>query len=596
MATKEQVEDVVQYIRGSTVVFHNAKFDIRALSTIGIDFHWDFEETLLASHCYSSADNHGLKELAIKYLDYSDADEHHLHQQVIKARNKARLLGWKLHDSTYADYWVPYQLSGDLSLENYATKDAERTMLLWQLYEPLLDELDLRQGYEREKELLKVVYKMENDGITINMDTLKNTKSFLEKEITKTKIRANHYLKKESLLVINLDSPKQLIDILHTDKGFNLPVVKTTDKGGTSTDKEVLRELFDKSEEDTTQYKFLKQLLMKRSMNSAIGYLKGYEKLCYEVKGDVTYARLYPSLNQTGTKTTRFTSSNPNGQNISKKTGVKFEEDKFSIPKLRDVFGPMPGKVWYSIDYSQLELRVFAAVSKEQSLIDALNAGYDFHGFVASQIFGKSMDEVEDSERTIAKNVNFALIFGAGPDKVNATAGIPNAYELFAGQFPNAIAYMQKVIREVKRLGHLRTVDGYRLDVSRSAPYKGVNYLVQGTAGRIVKSSMVKIGNEDWFDWKSIRLVLQIHDELIIEVDEHSPYNSPQYIHRIMSLMSEAGLDMGINTPVDADIITTDWGHGRAIKVTPTNFYLDNSINWRVYKALSNPKVAHAHR
>jgi DNA polymerase-1 len=238
------------------------------------------------------------------------------------------------------------------------------------------------------------------------------------------------------------------------------------------------------------------------------------------------------------------------------------------------MFGPVPEKTWYAIDYSQLELRVFAAVSKEQPLIDALDAGYDFHGFVASMIFKKPMDEVEDWERTIAKNVNFALIFGAGEDKVNETAGISNAYELFADQFPNAIHYMQKVIQDVRKTGTLRTVDGYRLDIPTDAPYKGVNYLVQGTAGRIVKHAMIKIDKEEWFDWKQIRLVLQIHDELIIEVDNNSPYNSPRYINRIMHLMSEAGAEMGINTPSSCERITTDWGHGEEIVVTETEFTL----------------------
>ncbi len=281
-----------------------------------------------------------------------------------------------------------------------------------------------------------------------------------------------------------------------------------------------------------------------------------------------------------GTGTTRFSSSNPNGQNISKKNKVKFGQKgqegyaEFVIPKLRDVFGPTLDKTWYAIDYSQLELRVFAAVSQEQPLIDALNAGYDFHGFVASMIFKKPMDEVEDSERTIAKNVNFALIFGAGEKKVNETAGISNAYELFANQFPNAISYMQKTIKEVQKNGHLRTVDGYRLDIPPNAPYKGVNYLVQGTAGRIVKHAMIKIANESWFDWKQIRLVLQIHDELIIEVNNDSPFNSPQYISRIMDLMSEAGAEMGMNTPSSCERICSDWGHGEEIVVTPTEFTL----------------------
>jgi DNA polymerase-1 len=574
---KAERDSLEKYLSNKVIIFHNAKYDIRCLEKIGINFHWNFEETLLASHAVSSSDKHGLKELAVKYLEFSDSDEKLLKQAVNRARHQARKLGWMVHEATEPDYWIPGQLDEtDRTCETYAVQDAERTMLLWKLYEPLLDELDLRAGYEREKELLRVVYRMESDGITINLRRLNEIQSFLLREVSEAESMAKDEAKGIGLYNLNLDSNKQLPKLLHDPKYLGLPIGKTTEKGNISMDKEALSTLYKASESGSPAYNFLRQMLLRRTFLSGIRYLEGYKSKAYKINNE--WAILFASLNQTGTQTTRFSSSNPNGQNVSKKAKAKLKwgdkEEEFSIPKLREVFGPVPGKVWYAIDYSQLELRVFAAVSKEQGLIDALNAGYDFHGYVASRIFNKPMDEISDQERTIAKNTNFALIFGASPRKVNETAGIPNAYELFAGQFPNATAFMQKTIREVKKTGHVRTVDGYRLDIPLNAPYKAVNYLVQGTAGRIVKNAMVKIDREDWFDWENIRLVLQIHDELIIETDSRGEYNTPQYISRITDLMQEAGSDMGINTPVDCDLITTDWGHGQLIKVTPTELVL----------------------
>jgi DNA polymerase-1 len=573
----EQRQAITDYISRYVLVFHNCKFDVRALSTIGITFNWElgFEETLLASHAVSSSDRHGLKELAIKYLEFSDADEKLLKSTVTKARNTARRLGWTLSDHPAADYWIPGQLDeNDRSCETYACQDAERTMLLWQLYEPLLDTLDLRAGYEQEKRLLRVVYRMESDGITINTRRLNEIQSFLLQETEDCEAILKDEAKAMGYKNLNLDSGSQVANILHSKKHFNLPVIKTTEKGQISTDKDSLSKLYRITDKGTSEYNFLRQMLLRRTFLSGIRYLEGYKKNCYRFHRD--WAILFCSLNQTGTQTSRFSSSNPNGQNVSKKAEAKLKwgdiTEKFEIPKLREVFGPIPGKTWYAIDYSQLELRVFAAVSQEQGLIDALNAGYDFHGYVASRIFNKPMDEITDMERTIAKNTNFALIFGASPRKVNETAGIPNAYELFAGQFPYATEFMQKTIREVKKTGYVRTVDGYRLDIPLQAPYKAVNYLVQGTAGRIVKNAMVKIDSEDWFNWENIRLVLQIHDELIIESDTNCEFNSPAYINRIMELMRESGRDMGIDTPADCDIITTDWGHGEKIEVTPTEF------------------------
>jgi DNA polymerase-1 len=570
-----QRRQISNYISKYTIVYHNAKFDIRALESIGIKTHWTFEETLLASHAVSSSEKHGLKELAIKYLDFSDDDEKLLHQEVLKARRLARQKGWKLSDCTKADYWLPGELDPkNKSLEKYAVKDAERTMLLWQMYDSVLDELDLRAGYEKEKELLKVVYKMETDGITINTKKLESIQNYLKYETVKCETIARKQSERVGYENLNLDSNKQLAEVLHDEKYFNLPVGVVTEKGNISTCKDAFNVLYKDTVEGSTANIFLRQMLLKRAYQSGTRYLEGYQRLAYRITNE--WSLLFPSLNQTGTQTTRFSSSNPNGQNISKKDKVKVKfgdkVETFDLPKLRDVFAPVPGKTWYAIDYSQLELRVFAAVSKEQGMIDALNAGYDFHGYVASRIFNKPFDEITESERTIAKNTNFALIFGASPAKVNATAGIHNAYELFAGQFPYAADFMQKTIGEVKKTGYIRTVDGYRLDIPLNAPYKAVNYLVQGTAGRIVKNAMVKIDKEDWFNWENIRIVLQIHDELIIETDIKSEYNSPKYIHRIMELMLESGQEMGINTPADCDKITTDWGHGEKINVTPTEF------------------------
>lgn len=538
---------------------------------MGIEFHWNFEETLLASHALSSSDKHGLKELAIKYLDYPDIDEKKLKKKVLLARNRVRG-DWKIAKATECDYWLPGQVfPEDKSLEDYAYQDAERTMLLWLLYEPLLKKLNLYEGYEKEKELLRVVYKMETDGITINMDRLNEIQDFLSLEANKCSIRAKFTARKRGYTNLKLDSNKDLKELLFTKEGFNLPIIKRTEKGNVSTDKEVINTLYENTEKGTDEYKFLKQMLTRRAYLTGFRYLEGYRTKAYQINDE--WYRLYPSLNQSGTQTTRFSSSNPNGQNVSKKDEKKIGQDTvLHIPKLRDVFGPMPGKTWYAIDYSQLELRVFAAVSKEQALIDALDSGYDFHGYVASRIFRKSMDKISSQERTIAKNTNFALIFGASPRKVNQTAGIPNAYELFSGQFPNAAQFMESTIRKVSKIGYVTTLDGYRLDIPLEAPYKAVNYLVQGTAGRIVKNAMLKINREAWFDWENIRLVLQIHDELIVETLNSGPYNTPRYINRIVTLMLEAGLDMGINTPASCNRITTDWGHGEEIVVTDNEF------------------------
>ena len=570
-------QEVIAYTKGFIPVFHNAKFDIRALRAIDIDLDvTEYEDTLLASHAVSSTDNHGLKELAIKYLGYTDHDERLLHKAVLSARGKAKKLGWTLgadekdKEQPAWDYWMPGQLeSGNNSMETYAYADAERTILLWLIYKDLLKEQDLWKGYCEEKELLKVVMKVEDCGLTLKKSKVLETASFLSRNRTKYVDKYKFAAKKAFGKVINPDSGDDIRQVIYED--FAIEPIAFTEKGTPKTDKKTLQKLYEGVEENTYEHKFLKELLTSKAYVSGARYLRGYRQLAHSIiPGFIT---LYTSLNQVGAATNRFTSSNPNGQNVGKKNKYNVADREIIVPKMRDVFCPAPGKVWYSIDYSQIELRVFAAVSDEESLMDALLAGYDFHGYVASRIFDVELHNVTDAQRTIAKNVNFALIFGAKEAKVNATAGMDNAYELFATQFPHAHKFMAKVIQDVERDGYVHTIDGYRLSVPLETPYKGVNYMVQGTAGRIIKKAMRELDKQ--IDWQEFKMILQVHDELIFEVNEDSEYNSPKYLRNIMDIMEGAGDAFNVVTPVSLEIIREDWGHGVECKtVTESEFVL----------------------
>lgn len=546
-------------------MFHNAKFDIRSLGSIEVCVDWSrYEDTLLASHAVCSTDNHGLKELSVKYLAYSDTDELRLQKAVMAARREAKKLGWTLGEDEKGkaqvtwDYWMVGLLDPtNVAMQTYAMADVERTMLLWGLYKEILVEDDLWKGYCEEKELQRVVYRVENCGLSVSKSKIESTATFLtrERELHLEKVRfvSRKCLGKE----LNTESGDDIREVLYKD--FALPIPKRTETGLESINKDTLKILYEQTEENTYEHKLLKHLLTSKAYISGARYLKGYSQLLHD--RDALWGVLYTSLNQIGAATNRFTSSNPNGQNVGKKNKYKVGDSEIVVPKMRDVFGPMPGKIWYSIDYSQIELRVFAAVSNEQALIDALEAGYDFHGYVASRIFNKELGQVSDQERTIAKNVNFALIFGASEAKVNATAGIPNAYSLFSTQFPNASRFMARVIDDVRVNGCVRCMDGYRLSVPTDSPHKGVNYMVQGSAGRILKYAMRSI--DKYIDWDKFKMILQVHDELIFEVDVDSEYNSAPYLRSIMDIMESAGDTFGLKCPVSLEIIDTDWGHGR---------------------------------
>lgn len=619
----QERKEVRDYLEGAILVFHHAKFDVRAFSVIGIGFDfwlddWSvlpdknpkyppliircqtFHDTLLQSHACCSSDLHGLKELGVKYLRYSDSDEKALAAAVAAAARYCKSngievsLGMELNGkrSTKSDYWLPkfvydhiLRTEGEVPEElqhfkdvciTYAGKDVERTILLHGVFQEVMEDINVFKGYEREKRLLQVVYRTEQEGITLNERKRSTKIKHLLKTRDEHSLICQKYADKLAKRPVNLRSADDLIEVIY--KRMKMPVTKVTEKTSKpSTKAEIFADFYDLTKDPKGGHynrqasAFFLNLILAKKNDKAATDLDNYKNYSLPHPKSKDYIVIYPSLNQSGTGTVRFSCSNPNGQNVSKVNLVEIGNDKEEHPgpRLRDVYSPPPGKIWYAIDYNQLELRVFATDSDEASLIQALDDGFDFHGFVSTQIFGKPIEKISKQERRIAKNTDFAIIFGAGEQKVNETAGIPGAYKMFAGLFPNVHSHMQKVITEVRKNGYVRTMDGYRLAIPNE-PYKAVNYRVQGTAGSIIKNAMIAIDQEGLVDWIDSRIVLQIHDELIIEFTKDSPKHTPAAVYAVMRAMEQAGADLGINTPVSCERIESDWGHGEEVKVTKT--------------------------
>jgi DNA polymerase-1 len=483
--------------------------------------------------------------------------------------------------ATKADYWLPrlHDPSCDL-YSKYCRCDCERTILLFLLFQEILSQETLLKGYEREKRLLPTIYRMETGGITVKNKPLEAKIESLKEECEVRRRRCNRFGAKHSRNPqFNCNSAAHLTGLLYNE--FQLAPLKTTKTNAPSVDKDSLSHLYTKIKNEDEGYctagqrrelakpllKFLNDILELKVHQKGLESLVSYKQRALPINGFRRfYSRLYPSINQSGTITTRLSSNDPNGQNVSKKRLVRILDEEIEGPKVRDVYGPQSGRVWYAIDYSQLELRVFAAASNEQSLIQALADGYDFHGYVASKIFDKPIDQITDDERRIAKNVNFALIFGAGPAKVNATAKRADAYDLFSSLFPNVKSFMTETIERAVKDGYVHTMDGYRLTVPRNAPYKSVNYIVQGTAGSIIKRAMTLIDERKRINWKTSRLIIPIHDELVSEFRTDEPH--VHHVHGMVKDMEEAGSELGILTPVSVERITSNWGNGQEVQVT----------------------------
>lgn len=572
-------------------VFHNANFDLRALATLfeipvqqvkklhkHSDGFWDHvHDTLLMSHVLDNQRSHGLKDLSVRYLKFPKDDEESLKEATKAARRlfrslhrKGEIPDWQIHDETEADYWLPKLMFKafpvlaqphwkDVCL-SYALKDVERTISLYTLFKDLLLKRDTYGIYLREIETLKVVTDVQSRGMNFLRPVATRVLNGLESQIESYSQKLMAKVNSFGIEEINFESPPQLQNLLYQLMKF--PVVALTDKGKPSTDASTLQHLINCCP-DHPHVDFLVYLKELKLNLTSSKYIRNYLHFAIpSQEGKRKKFTLYPNLNQTGTKTTRFSCSNPNGQNIS--TGKEEEDDtghKIKRFNLRELFGPPPGYVWYAIDYSSLQLIIFAYEANDEGMIDAFAKGYDFHNYVAKGLF--DTEEPTKNERRIAKNVNYALIFGAGAERVDATAGMDGAYELYQNQFPIVADYMAKISYQVRKTGQVKTAFGYPLNVPREQPYKGVNYIVQGDEGNIVKQAMSLTNDFLSMHPSKSRLIMQIHDELVFECPKDKEFP----LSRICSLMMSPAREIGWSTPVGAALVTTHWGNKKELEL-----------------------------
>jgi DNA polymerase-1 len=603
---QREVKQIQQLIdKHDTVVFHNAKFDIRMLASIGITVPWEkVTDTGLMSHIFNSFTHASLrgklKPLALKYLDIPDDDEQDLRQAVTKARLKVKSLDWAIADSgdkkgdhIARDYWLPRAVAKHLDLEpdhewwdvlgNYAAIDAVRTMRLYQFFLPEITRRSKEQ-YERERRLIRITHDMERHGLSIKRKELKREL----KQFTQDSVAYRSFIEEVSgqfYEEFNVDSGDQMRELVFTKlkakvHGFTGSGKPSLDKNNrklilknTKTDKQAkyeakLETLMESDDYDpdvaakyqgkimqfmTVPHKVIWSYDRYQIANTAVKYLQSYANaLCNDT--------IFPSLNPNGTGTTRYSGSDPNPQNISK--GKEMEDGEKPEYNLRSVFGPRYGWKWYCVDYSQLQLRIFAFVSGEKSMIKAFEKGYDFHTFVASTLLGRKIGDITDIERReYGKNVNFGFIFGKRfPDDIA---------DMLARLFPTANDYMERIKKQVYRDKYVTTPHGYRLylpfEGGKIKAHAGVNYIVQGCEGDIVKNAMI-LCHKHLQKVKNFHLVMQVHDELVFTCPADHP-SQHKVMKQLMMLMEEPGLDVNMVTPVDAKWTVTNWSETEKYEV-----------------------------
>ena len=492
-------------------VGQNLKYDRNVLLNHGIELQGIAYDTMLESYVLNStASRHDMDSLARRYLN-------------VETISFEEIAGKGVKQLTF----------NQIELEQaapYAAEDADITLRLHQtLWGKLSAEPGLAKVFsEIELPLLPVLARMERLGTTIEPKLLHQQSQEIEVRLAELEKQAHELAGQE----FNLSSPKQLGEILFTKLG--LPIIKKTPKGAPSTAEEVLAELAETYE--------LPQLLME---HRGLAKLKSTytDKLPLMIKPQT--GRVHTSYHQAVAATGRLSSTDPNLQNIP----VRNEQGR----RIRQAFIPCAGYKLVAADYSQIELRIMAHLSGDKGLLTAFAEGKDIHKATAAEVFGVALDAVTSDMRRSAKAINFGLIYGMSAFGLAKQLGIGRAeaqkyMDLYFERYPGVLEYMERTRQQADAQGYVETLFGRRLylpdiksrnaGLRKAAERAAINAPMQGTAADIIKRAMINVdgwirGIED----ESIRMLMQVHDELVFEIREEK---LEEYIAIIKEKMSAA--------------------------------------------------------
>ncbi len=473
-------------------VLQNAKYDQHVFANHGIQLAGIAHDTMLESYVIESDKGHDLGQLCSRHLGLATIAYEDL------CGKGAKQITFDQVDIERA--------------ATYAAEDADVTLRVHQVLHPrFANEPGLSRIYhEIELPAREVIWRMERNGILIDGAALGRQSHEIGQKIMALETQAYELAGQP----FNLASPKQLGDILFNQLG--LPVKKKTASGAPSTDEEVLSEL-------ALDYPLPKLLLEHRSLSKLKGtYTDKLPRMINPQTG-----RVHTSFSQASVVTGRLASSDPNLQNIP----VRTDEGR----RIRTAFVAPPGSKIVSADYSQIELRIMAHLSGDERLLDAFAHGEDVHRATAAEIFGVTPLEVGPDQRRVAKSINFGLIYGMSAFGLARQLGLERSaaqtyIDRYFTRYPGVARYMEEARQAARDQGYVETAFGRRLwfpEIRSSqamrrqgAERAAINAPMQGTAADLIKMAMVAV--QGWLDASALesRLVLQVHDELVLEVPE----------------------------------------------------------------------------
>jgi DNA polymerase-1 len=495
----------------------NLKYDAHVLANHDIHMRGIAEDTMLESYVLDSTQRHDMDTMALRLLGHET-----IHFEDIAGKGAKQL--------TFNE--IDLEQAGP-----YAAEDADITLQIHhKLSAQLKAEKKLQSVYrDIELPLLPVLQKIERNGVKVDVPMLEKQSRQLARRIVEIEQQAFEVAGES----FNLASPKQLQAILFEKLG--LKPKRKTPKGQPSTAEDVLQEFADEGVELPTL------ILEHRGMSKLKSTYT--DKLPQQVDADT--GRVHTSYNQTVAATGRLSSTDPNLQNIP----IRSEEGR----RIRQAFIADKGNCLLAADYSQIELRIMAHLSQDQSLLDAFGEGLDIHRATAAEVFGVAVDEVDSNQRRAAKAINFGLIYGMSAFGLARQLGI-GRYEaqeyvdLYFARYPGVKAYMDSTREQAHQQGYVETVFGRRLYLpeinSRNgqrrqyAERTAINAPMQGTAADIIKRAMIEVDRVLSSNKLDARVVMQVHDELVVEVAEKQADKLARLLHTGMESAAELSVPL----------------------------------------------------
>jgi DNA polymerase-1 len=491
---KSIVEEFLPFFSSTSIekIAHNIKYDLKVLNRYGISVAAPTFDTMVAHYLINPESKQGMDFLAEFYLKYQPISIETLIGKKGKGQGNMRDL-------------KPEEIS------DYACEDADITFQLKQLFEPEIQKEHLKElFYEMEMPLVEVLKDMEQEGIAIDVAGLKDYSK--QMEITLDELEKN--IKAEAGMDFNVDSPKQLGDILFDVLKISSKAKKTK-TGQYATSEDILQ----KHEKDHPIIPMILEYRQLRKLKST--YVDPLPTMTDRIDG-----RIHTNYMQTVTATGRLSSNNPNLQNIPIRTDKGKEIRKAFIPRNEEY-------TLMAADYSQIELRIIAALSKDTNMIEAFSSGQDIHKATAAKVFNVTLEDVTRDQRSAAKAVNFGIIYGQSAFGLAQNLNISRTeaksiIDAYFEQYSTIKSYMDGAVSQARDKGYVETImqrRRYLPDInSANAVVRGfaernaVNAPIQGSAADIVKMAMVSVYRAMKQQPLKSKMILQVHDELVFDV------------------------------------------------------------------------------